>query len=85
MADLIPEARGHAVKAATLLDALAATEAQVDAMTEDQRLQAIAMGAIKRFNDSARYTVDLATAHALAALALHLTEANNDPGGGEDG
>ena len=60
----------HARYASELLVRLAELERQVDEASEDDKLQMVASGGIKRFNADAQHTVQCALAHALTGLAL---------------
>lgn len=63
----------HAAKAAELLDALVGLDEQVDGLDDGDRLGMAVSGATRQLNENRRYTIELATAHSLAALALERT------------
>lgn len=71
--DGLPEARRHAVTAAELLDGCDRFSARLAGLSPDEHLQMVATGQIGQANRDLAWTVDLATAHALAALALQIT------------
>lgn len=66
-------ARFHAERASALLRGIDRREAEMEAMTPDQRLEIVAMNGIKQFNNDQRWSADLAVAHAQVALALQAT------------
>jgi hypothetical protein len=68
------EARVHAITASELLAGITRAAARLDELTEDQRLQMAATGGYARHNADMRWTVELALANALTALALSMTE-----------
>jgi hypothetical protein len=70
----VSAAREHAVTASELLDSIDRTQERLDALTDDQRLQMVATQGFTRVNRDLQWTIELATAHALAALALQATD-----------
>ena len=73
------EAREHAIHASTLLELVDKLQDDLDGMSEDERLQIVVQpGGFKTINESIRFAVDLAQAHALAGLALQWTESQVD-------
>jgi hypothetical protein len=71
------DARRHAEKASELLAGTEALSARLEAMSPDERLQMVATGGFGRANADLRWTVELAIAHALAAVALKATDGLN--------
>lgn len=71
-------AREHARRASEILAALAAKEEQVANLSPDEHLQMVVQGGYTRLNKDAEYSVSVATAHALAALAVERTFGNVD-------
>jgi len=69
----ITTARDHALFASELLRNLDKLEAQVADLSDDQRLQMVVSGGIRRHNADVQYTVAFAQAHAATALALAFT------------
>jgi uncharacterized membrane protein len=69
------DAREHARRASELLQGIDALEDRLDSLTEDERLQRVAMGATRVTNQAKAWTRELAQAHALTALALDVTDA----------
>jgi hypothetical protein len=65
-------ARAHAETARELLAGVERTEAQLAALTPDQRLQRVATGAVKQTNEDLRWTCELAATQALTSIALSL-------------
>lgn len=74
MDDQITEARRHAITASQLLSNLETFDQDMKALGRDERLQLAVTGGLRVLNANQEWTKDLAVAHALAALALHLTE-----------
>lgn len=68
------EARDHAIIASELLDSETRIAARLEHLTPDERLQMQATGGVKRSNLDRQWTVTLAQAHALTALAMQLTD-----------
>ena len=68
------EARGHAVMASELLAGVERYQEQLRNLSDDDKLQRQVTGAIGRDNANIDYTVQLAMAQALTALALAITE-----------
>jgi predicted hotdog family 3-hydroxylacyl-ACP dehydratase len=68
------DAREHAERAASLLAGVDRLEAHVESLDEQQRLELVVAGGIARVNADLRYSLDVAIAHALTALALWTTE-----------
>jgi len=66
--------RAHALKARELLDGIEAFSRELDAMTPEKALELAAAGALARTNADLHWTAELATAHALAAIALQMTD-----------
>lgn len=66
-------AREHAAKAAALLDGLESLSQRLEALTEMERLERAATGANAQLNRDMEWSARLATAHALAAIALEHT------------
>lgn len=64
----------HAVTASELLDSVDRVADRVAKLSDEERLQAAASGAIAQTNRNIEHTIELATAHALTALALAATE-----------
>lgn len=71
---ILSDARKHAVTASELLESTERFSDQLANMSDDQRLQMAVTGGFTQANQDMRWTVELATAHALAALALAQTE-----------
>jgi hypothetical protein len=78
--------RHHAIIADDLLENVHRLDNETAAMTEDERLRMVATGGYTRLNRDLDYTVRLATAHALlaaahalAALAMHVTDRETPP------
>jgi hypothetical protein len=69
-------ARDHAVTASQYLANIDAYADQLRTLDNDQRLQMIATGGFTRVNADQEWTAKLALAHALAAIALKLTESD---------
>lgn len=67
-------AREHAATADKLLTALAAREAELVELGDDERLQLAVTGAITAINRNNEFTLEAAAAHALTAIALAATE-----------
>jgi hypothetical protein len=67
-------AREHAVIASELLASEERYARQLEALTPEQRLQMVATGAVRQSNADREWTVALAQAHAVTALALASTE-----------
>jgi hypothetical protein len=65
-------AREHVERADGLLASAAALERQIAELTPEKRLELAVVGAVSSLNADLRYTVDLAIAHALTAMALEL-------------
>jgi len=63
----------HAIKAAENLAALQRVMDQWRNMSQGDRIQSIASGAVAQRNKDMDYTLQLTIAHALTALALHFT------------
>ena len=74
MEDQISPARRHAVTASQLLVNLDNFAEEMRTIDPHRRLELIASGSVAQMNEDQKWTKDLAVAHALAALALHLTE-----------
>jgi hypothetical protein len=70
----LSEARRHAITASELLAGTEALSARLDAMTPEERLQMAIAGGFSRVNVDLRWTVELAIALSLAALALARTD-----------
>lgn len=68
------EAREHALIASQYLVNLDTFAEKLRGMDAEQRLHMFATGGIKQANADQEYTLQVATAHALAAIALALTE-----------
>ena len=66
--------RDHAVAASQLLANLEGLAERLANLTPEDRLQMAATGGFTRVNADQQWTRDLAVAHALAAIALHLTD-----------
>ena len=64
----------HALEADRLLRAIDTRSEQLQSLTPDERLQMTALGGFKRENESFEWTLQLAIAHALTALALRPTD-----------
>lgn len=62
----------HAERAATLLAGLDTLEQRLEDMSDEDRLQMVVSGGYTRANRDMHYTVELAHAHALTAIALEL-------------
>jgi hypothetical protein len=60
----------HAARAAQLLDAVAVAEQRIAAIDPEEHLELAVRGGISRFNADQKWTVELAVAHALTAVAL---------------
>jgi hypothetical protein len=71
----VSTARDHAVTASELLDQISRVDEQLDQLDEMQRLERGVTGATRHYNEQVRFLVELASAHACAAIALQLTEA----------
>jgi hypothetical protein len=67
-------AREHAVRASELLNVIDAVDERMQNLTEEEHVQLLITGGIKRHNMQVEFTRDLALAHAQAALALAATE-----------
>lgn len=67
-------ARDHAITASELLVSAERFSDRLEQMTMDERLQMHVTGGMTRANADLRWTVELAQAHALTALALERTE-----------
>lgn len=63
----------HAGYASKLLESAHALEEELAGLEPERRLQLAATGRIAAVNADLRFTIDLAAAHALTAIALHLT------------
>ena len=72
------DARTHAVTASQLLGNADEFSRALQTQTAEQRLHMIASGGVERANADLDYTIRVATAHALAAIALHMTEDGSD-------
>lgn len=72
------DARRHAVTASELLALTERLTEQLDALTDDERLQMIVTGGMEKSNTDLHWTVEVATAHAVTALALAATEQERD-------
>lgn len=68
------EARTHAVTASQLLENVESTQKRLEGLTPEQRLEMAASGQFPRLNADLKWTVDLALAHAIAAIALVVTD-----------
>lgn len=69
------EAREHAIVASQLLDNIVEAQEQMRQLLDDpmHNVEAVVAGTIKRHNETVDFTLRVATAHALAALALAST------------
>jgi enolase len=67
----------HAGYASKLLKSLSAVEQELADASPDKLLELAATGRIAELNANARHTVQLAAAHAMTAIALHLQERDN--------
>lgn len=72
------EARRHAITASELLEQLDVYRDRLKNMTDDERLQLAAAGAVSQLNADMQFTIDLAAAHAATAIALQTTEEPQD-------
>lgn len=68
------EARRHAITASELLTQVESHEERLRGLSDDERLQMVVTGGFSRANADKKWTVEVATAHALVALALSQTE-----------
>jgi hypothetical protein len=66
------DASQHADHARRLLGGVRQLADELEHMSEERRLELAAMGQFKRLNADLQFTTELATAHALTALALTL-------------
>jgi hypothetical protein len=62
--------RDHAARSSELLTSVEQLMDQIEKLSDEDRLTAMASGAIKRTNQSLDFTVRLAQSHALCASAL---------------
>lgn len=60
----------HAMRADELLEAARRIEAELRELTPERKLELAVVGAVSSLNADLRYTVELAQAHAMTALAL---------------
>lgn len=67
------EARRHAITASEMLGGAERFSERLTNLTPDERLQMAVTGGFSRANADLKWTIDLAVAHALSALALALT------------
>lgn len=67
----------HAGYASKLLESAHALEEELAGLTPEKRLQLAATGRIAAVNADLRFTIDLAAAHALTAIAHALEQLNN--------
>lgn len=69
------DSRRHALTASELLNNVEELEAKLRNLSADERLQLHATGRVRGVNEDLRWTVQLALAHAVTALALGRIEA----------
>jgi hypothetical protein len=72
----VSEARRHAVTASELLAQTERFADRLASLTPDEHLQMVTGGGFGRANADLHWTVELAVAHALAAIALSHTDAD---------
>lgn len=68
------EARRHAITASELLASTDRVAERIKNLTLDERMQMVVSGETSRLNADLAWTVDLAQAHALTAIALAHTD-----------
>lgn len=67
-------AKEHALDAHELLAAVHARQDELEGLDTNERLQLTAAGSWSKINADLAFTVELATAHALTAIALCLED-----------
>ncbi len=75
------DARTHAATASELLENIDKTGERLRQLSPEDHLQMVASGEFTRINADLKWTVDLALAHAIAAIALVCTDLEDDVGG----
>ena len=69
------DAREHAIEASVILEHVDRLQDNLEHLDDEGRLQILVQpGGFKSINESIRFSVQLAQAHALAGLALQWTE-----------
>jgi hypothetical protein len=69
----------HAVEASSLLEGVSSYSDRLEKLTADERLQMAVTGGFKKVNADMQFTIDLAQAHALTALALRHSPSERGP------